>query len=85
MSLQLAAEGLRLDDVKLLLSARANVNNPSKWLISPLMLAVINSGPSLHSQRSLHSQKTVACLIDLGANINCRDADGMTPLMYAVE
>ena len=28
-------------------------------------------------------QRMVACLIASGADVNCRDADGMTPLMYA--
>ena len=38
-----AAEGLRLDVIKLLLSAGAYVNNPSKWIISPLISALIHS------------------------------------------
>ena len=34
----------------------------------------------MHSWLDLHCQGTVPCLIDSGANINCKDADGMTPL-----
>ena len=75
--LHAAAEGLRLDVIKLLLSEGANVNNPSKWLISPLISALMHSGWN----REL--QSTVVCLIGSGANVNFRDADGMTPLMYA--
>ena len=75
--LHAAAEGLQLDVIKLLLSAGANVNNSSKWLISPLISALTVSGLGRELQR------TVTGLIDLGANINYRDADGMTPLMYA--
>ena len=77
--LHAAAEGLRVDVIKLLLSAGAKVNNPTKWLLSPLSSALI---PSKWS-RELSCQRTVVCLIDSGANVNCRDADGMTPLMYA--
>ena len=72
-----AAEGLQLYVIKLLLSVGANVNNPSKWLISPLMSAL------MHAWSDRRSQRTVAFLINSGANVNCRDADGMTPLMYA--
>ena len=78
--LHAAAEGLQLDVIILLLSAGANVNNPTKWSITPLISVLENSPFDLE----LLHQGTVAYLIDLGANVNCRDADGMTPLMYAV-
>ena len=41
--LHAAAEGMQLDVVKLLLLTGANVNNPSKWLISPLISALISA------------------------------------------
>ena len=75
--LHAAAEGLQLDVIKLLLLAGANVNNPSKWLISPLMSAL------MHAVSGRRSQSTIAGLINSGADINCRDANGMTPLMYS--
>ena len=78
--LHAAAEGLQLDVIKLLLSAGANVNNPSKWSITPLISA-LNGVKVCSNARSC--RKTLACLIDSGANVNCRCADGMTPLMYA--
>ena len=76
--LHAAVEGLQLDVIKLLLSAGANVNIPSKWSITPLISALMRA-----HRRSVHGQTMVTCLIDSGANVNCRDADGMTPLMYA--
>ena len=60
-----------MDVLKLLLSAGANVNNSSKWIVSPLISAL------LHSGRDKGLRKVVVCLIDSGANVNCGDADGM--------
>ena len=77
--LHAAAEGFQFDVVKLLLSAGANVNNPSKWLISPLISALMH----VDSCWNRKLQRTVVSLVDSGANVNCRDADGITPLMYA--
>ena len=76
--LHAAAETIELYVIKLLVSAGANVNTPSKWLISPLMSALMHEWPDRRTE------STVAFLINSGANVNCRDADGMTPLMYAV-
>ena len=45
--LHAAAEGMQLDVIKLLLSAGANVDNPSKGLISPLISALIRSGSDI--------------------------------------
>ena len=64
--LHAAAEGMQLDVIKLLLSAGANVNNPSKWLISPLMSVLLCSG--LDIRTVCRHRDTVACLIDSGAN-----------------
>ena len=75
--LHAAAEGLQLDVLKLLLSAGASVNNSSKWIVSPLISAL------LHSGRVTGLRRVVVYLIDSGADVNCGDADGKTPLMYA--
>ena len=75
--LHAAAEGLKVDVIKLLLSAGANVNNQSSWSITPLISVFL---------RKYHRPSratTLACLIDSGANVNYRYSDGLTPLMYA--
>ena len=74
--LHAAAHGFKLCIIKLLLWAGANVNNPSKWLVSPLISALKQSSTTVNCKES------VTCLIESGANVNYSDADGMTPLMY---
>ena len=86
-----AAGGLKVDVVKLLLRAGADVNNQSLWSVTPLLSALecpwlspIVYAVQADVKRSNCTQ-TLACLIKSGANVNYRDADGLTPLMYAAK
>ena len=77
--LHAAAGALKVNVVELLLRAGADVNNQSRWSLTPLLSALESPGSSSQSR------DTLACLIMHGANVNYRDADGMTPLMYAAK
>ena len=95
--LHAAAEGMRVRVIKLLLSAGANVNNQSRWSITPLISALLLRSNYRRSASLAYLEDsganevhpyacckmTLACLIDSGANVNYADAGGLTPLMYA--
>lgn len=58
--------------VKLLLDHRVNVDQPCRW------------GTPLHVAAHLGDQVCVQLLLNYGANVHKKSADGRTPLYYAV-
>lgn len=60
------------DIVKILIDARADVNKPSRWGITPLMRAVLKE-----------EAEYVRLLIDAGSDKNIRDKNGFSALDYA--
>ena len=61
--LHAAAEGSKVDVIKLLLSAGANVNYQSRWSITPLISALLH----LYKEQRPPCRMTLICLIDSGA------------------
>ena len=76
--LHAAAEGMEVDVIEVLLSAGATINIQSGWSNTPLISALLYA-----FNEPVRCTRTLACLLDAGANVNYRDDDGRTPLMYA--
>ena len=72
--LHVAVDKRNLDAVKILLAAKAPLDARHAWQGSPLILACKNN-----------DQAIVTLLVAAGANVNLGDADGNTPLHFAVK
>ncbi len=83
-ALHLAAAGYRVEIVRMLLAAGADPNAArNRRRSGPLHYAADGyiSGPGWDAKRQV---KTIACLVEAGAEVNAPDKNGATPLHRAV-